>query len=54
MPRKPNYRYERYERERTKAAKKAAKREAKANKNAEPQTDNDAGRGQSQMQNGDV
>ena len=32
MPRKPNYRFERFERERTKAAKKAARAQAKADK----------------------
>jgi hypothetical protein len=32
MPRRPNYRFERHERERVKAAKKAAKAEKKAAK----------------------
>lgn len=32
MPRKPNYRFERFERERTRAAKKAARAQAKAEK----------------------
>ena len=32
MPRKPNYRFERMERERSKAAKKAARAQAKADK----------------------
>jgi hypothetical protein len=32
MPRKPNYRFERFERERTRAAKKAARAQAKADK----------------------
>ena len=32
MPRKPNYKFERLERERTKAAKKAARLEAKKEK----------------------
>ena len=34
MPRKPNYRFERFERERTRAAKKAARAQAKADKKA--------------------
>jgi hypothetical protein len=34
MPRKPNYRFERFERERTRAAKKAARAQAKAEKKA--------------------
>ena len=32
MPRKPNYRFERFERERTRAAKKAARAQVKADK----------------------
>ena len=32
MARKPNYRFERFERERTRAAKKAARAQAKADK----------------------
>lgn len=32
MPRKPNYRFERFERDRTRAAKKAARAQAKADK----------------------
>jgi hypothetical protein len=36
MPRKPNYRFERFERERTRAAKKAARAQAKADKKAKP------------------
>ena len=36
MARKPNYRFERHERERAKAAKKAAKAEAKVPKKSEP------------------
>ena len=46
MPRKPNYRFERFEREKSKAAKKAARLEAKREKAAvkkaalgEPDTD---------------
>jgi len=35
MPRKPNYRFERFEREKSKAAKKAARLEAKREKAAE-------------------
>jgi len=35
MPRKPNYRFERQERERVKAAKKAARQEAKRKKTDE-------------------
>ena len=38
MARKPNYRFERHERERAKAAKKTAKQEAKAQKKDEPET----------------
>jgi hypothetical protein len=38
MPRKPNYRFERHERERVKAAKKAAKAEKKATKSESPET----------------
>ena len=34
MPRKPNYRFERFERDRTRAAKKAARAKAKADKKA--------------------
>ena len=34
MPRKPNYRFERFEREKSKAAKKAARLEAKREKAA--------------------
>ena len=34
MARKPNYRFERFERERTRAAKKAARAQAKAEKKA--------------------
>jgi hypothetical protein len=34
MPRKPNYRFERFERERTRAAKKAARAQAKAERKA--------------------
>ena len=34
MPRKPNYRFERFDRERTRAAKKAARAQAKADKKA--------------------
>ncbi len=36
MARKPNYRFERHERERAKAAKKAAKAETKVTKKSEP------------------
>jgi hypothetical protein len=36
MARKPNYRFERHERERIKAAKKAARAEAKAAKKVKP------------------
>jgi hypothetical protein len=36
MPRKPNYRFERFERERTRAAKKAARAQAKADKKRPP------------------
>ena len=35
MPRKPNYRFERFEREKSKAAKKAARLEAKRERAAE-------------------
>lgn len=38
MPRKPNYRFERSERDRTKAAKKAKRLEAKAEKSAANKT----------------
>ncbi len=41
MARKPNYKFEKLERERQKAAKKAAKRKAK--EETEPQKDEDAG-----------
>ena len=46
MPRKPNYRFERFERERTKAAKKAARAQAKADKKkaAEGTTEHDLSR----------
>ena len=37
MARKPNYRFERHERERIKAAKKAARAEAKAAKKVKPE-----------------
>tara|TARA_B100000700_G_scaffold324228_1_gene429823 strand:+ start:2035 stop:2202 length:168 start_codon:yes stop_codon:yes gene_type:complete len=39
LPRKPNYRFERQERERKKAEKKAARAAAKAEKKAEPDPD---------------
>jgi hypothetical protein len=39
MPRKPNYRFERFERERTRAAKKAARAQAKADKKAKASED---------------
>jgi hypothetical protein len=41
MPRKPNYKFERLERERKKAAKKAERAEAKREKAAQRQTDQD-------------
>ena len=41
MPRKPNYRFERMERERKKAAKKAARALAKAEKAESKKTDAD-------------
>ena len=46
MPRKPNYRFERFERERTKAAKKAARAQAKADKKKAPEgaTEHDSSR----------
>ena len=40
MPRKPNYRFERFERERLKAEKKAARMQAKADRRAEKKGDN--------------
>jgi hypothetical protein len=40
MPRKPNYRFERFEREKAKAAKKAARLEAKREKAAEKKAAN--------------
>jgi hypothetical protein len=45
MPRKPNYRFERHERERVKAEKKAAKAEKKAAKSdtEKPVSDGDSG-----------
>jgi hypothetical protein len=44
MARKPNYRFERFERERTKAAKKAARAQAKADKKAKAgEASHDAG-----------
>ncbi len=51
MARKPNYRFERHERERAKAAKKAAKQETKAEKKGEPQADDSADGDQSPMGN---
>lgn len=54
MARKPNYRFERHERERAKALKKAAKQEAKAEKKSEPQTDGGADDDQSPAHNGDA
>jgi hypothetical protein len=36
MARKPNYRFERFERERTRAVKKAARAQAKADKKVKP------------------
>ena len=39
MPRKPNYRFERNQRAKTKAAKKAERLEAKAQKAADKKTD---------------
>lgn len=47
MARKPNYRFERHERERAKALKKAAKKEAKAEKKTEPLTADEAGESRS-------
>ena len=46
MARKPNYRFERFERERTRAAKKAARAQAKADKKkaAEGETERDLSR----------
>ncbi len=41
MPRKPNYRWERQQRDRDKAAKKAAKREEKAARRAARSAGND-------------
>ena len=41
MPRKPNYRFERFERERTRAAKKAARAQAKADKKKGGATDDE-------------
>ena len=49
MARKPNYRFERNERERAKAAKKVAKQKTKAEKKTEPQTSDDNDRDQSSM-----
>jgi hypothetical protein len=44
MARKPNYRFERFERERTRAAKKAARAQAKADKKAKAaEVSHDAG-----------
>ena len=43
MPRKPNYKFERLERERKKAAKKAERAEAKREKAAQRQTDQEPG-----------
>ncbi|MEZ5935584.1 MAG: hypothetical protein R3F54_27450 [Alphaproteobacteria bacterium] len=51
MARKPNYRFERNERERAKAAKKVAKREAKAEKKVEPETADTAEGDRPSMQN---
>ena len=51
MARKPNYRFERHERERAKATKKAAKREAKAEKKGEQETVDTADGDQPSMQN---
>lgn len=41
MPRKPNYRFERSEREKLKAAKKAERLQAKAEKSAAKKTETD-------------
>lgn len=41
MPRKPNYKFERLERERQKAAKKTARREAKKEKAENKRLDNE-------------
>ena len=54
MPRKPNYRFERHERERAKAAKKAARQEAKAKKKSEPQADDLTDRDQLPVESGDA
>ncbi len=43
MPRKPNYKFERMERDRAKAAKKAARLEAKREKAAQKKEDGDSG-----------
>jgi hypothetical protein len=44
MARKPNYRFERFERDRTRAAKKAARAQAKADKKAKTaEASHDAG-----------
>lgn len=41
MPRKPNYKFERLERQKAKAAKKAARLEAKMEKSDKRKTDDD-------------
>ncbi len=41
MPRKPNYRFERSEREKSKAAKKAERLQAKADKSSARKADTD-------------
>lgn len=43
MPRKPNYKFERMERDRVKAAKKAARLEAKREKAAQKKTSGGSG-----------
>ncbi len=42
MPRKPNYKFERFERERAKAAKKAARLQARAERKSALNTENQA------------
>jgi hypothetical protein len=54
MARKPNYRFERHERERIKAAKKAAKQKAKSEKPDQPETADQPVNDQSPTQNGEI
>ena len=45
MPRKPNYKFERFERDRAKAEKKAARLQAKADRRASKSSDDETAKG---------